>query len=75
MTSLSRGLDTQQKMMEADMNRLSGRLSALEGRDQKAKMLVVGGVRMNLAQAIHHFRKLHGAASDARRAEARGEMA
>jgi hypothetical protein len=36
-------------------------------------MLVVGGVRMNLAQAIHHFRKLHGAASDARWAAARGD--
>ena len=55
------------------MNRLAVRLNALESRDQKGKTLVVGGVRMNLAQAIHHFRKLHSAASDARWAEARGD--
>lgn len=63
----------QLKKTEMNMNRLAVRLNALEGRDQKAKMLVVGGVRMNLAQAIHHFRKLHGAASDARWAAARGD--
>lgn len=73
MTSLSLAADTQHKMMEANMSRLQVRLNALEGRDQKAGMLVVGGMRMNLAQAIHHFRKLHGAASDARWAAARGD--
>ena len=55
------------------MNRLAVRLNALEGRERRAKPLVVAGVRMNLAQAIHHFRKLHSAASDARWAEARGD--
>jgi hypothetical protein len=55
------------------MDRLRGRLSALEGRERKAGMLVVDGRRMDLAQAIHHFRTLHSAAADARWFAARGE--
>ncbi len=57
------------------MNRLKNRVDALEGRDQKAGLVMVAGVKMDLAERIHYYRTKHNAAADARWFQERGGAA
>jgi hypothetical protein len=57
------------------MSRLRNRVDALEGRDQKAGLMMVAGVKMNRAEAIHYYRTKHNAAADARWYQERGGAA